>query len=152
MNSRYKSFKGKKKDILNYNNDEEGLDVLRKLSIMAKLKTKLKFRVSFFSNIDSKVNICKRIKLSTYQVLWFPFFRVKVSSYPKELALTLSPLLRHISWMIDLILENSIMQDGLISELLFYRSIIKCFLSRKYPKMLHLKKACVISFILLYFY
>ena len=62
LNSRYKSFKGKKKDVLNYNNDEEGLDVLRKLSI----KTKLKFRVSFFSNIDSKVNICKRIKLSTY--------------------------------------------------------------------------------------
>lgn len=66
LNSRYKSFKGKKKDVLNYNNDEEGLDVLRKLSIMAKLKAKLKFRVSFFSNIDSKVNICKRIKLSTY--------------------------------------------------------------------------------------
>ena len=63
---------------------------------------KAKFRVSILSRIDSNVN-----RFKSYQLLSFviPFFRVKCSSYLKELAYILNPFYICINCLIDLIMS-----------------------------------------------
>ena len=91
--------------------------------------------------IQKLINRFKFYQLSSFAI---PFFRVKWSSYIKELAYILNPIFRLINCLDDLILEINVMLNGLISGFVFFRSNMKFFFRRCYL----LKMIGLISFML----
>ena len=91
-----------------------------------------KLKEIFNYNSDREVQnlgslFCREL-IKTLIDLNFANYRVKCSSYLKELIYIFNTIFRLINCLIDLTLEINVMSNELISGFLFYRSSVKLFL------------------------